>query len=191
MLVLSRKVGEKILVPHCHLSVTILDIAPSRVRLGISAPAGVAVRREEVEKRAAAKALTAKEEPLLPARVLIADPDRFLLASYGKHLRERGAYVFTARTGLECLAQLRDAVPDVLVLEPAILWGGGEGILALVNEESALRPTVIMILVQGRHPSLLYRLSRFKVDEYQTKPLTAEALASRIHTLLSFPDRQP
>jgi carbon storage regulator len=48
MLVLSRKIGERILVPHCELAVTILAVDGKTVRLGISAPAEVDVYREEV-----------------------------------------------------------------------------------------------------------------------------------------------
>jgi|RhiMetdeSRZDD1v2_1073273.scaffolds.fasta_scaffold3293002_1 carbon storage regulator len=48
MLVLSRKLGERILVPQHQLVVTVLAIRGNRVRLGISAPAGTAVYREEV-----------------------------------------------------------------------------------------------------------------------------------------------
>ena len=185
MLVLTRKIGEKILVPQCQLSVTVLGITPSRVRLGVSAPVGLAVHREEVEKRISTKDSLPVGETLMSAHVLIADPDRFLLASYSRHLRERGATVSTATTGLECVERLRDAVADVLVLEPSLPWGGGDGVLAVVHEEPALRPTVVMILAQGRNRSLLYRLSWFKVDDYQTKPLTADGLAARICTLLS------
>ena len=185
MLVLTRKVGEKILVPQCQLSVTVLDIASSRVRLGVSAPPGVTVHREEVQKRISTMANLAEGETSMSARILIADPDRFLLASYSRHLRERGATVSTATTGLECVERLRDVVPDALVLEPTLPWGGGDGVLALINEEPSLRPTVVMILAQGRNRSLLYRLSWFKVDDYQTKPLTADGLAGRIGTLLA------
>jgi carbon storage regulator len=48
MLVLSRKRGERIVVPHCELAVTIVSIESNRVRLGISAPEEVGVYREEV-----------------------------------------------------------------------------------------------------------------------------------------------
>ena len=48
MLVLSRKRGERILVPHCELAVTVLAIEGNAVRLGISAPKDIAVHREEV-----------------------------------------------------------------------------------------------------------------------------------------------
>ena len=48
MLVLSRKIGERILVPHLELAVTVLAADGKTVRLGISAPAEVDVYREEV-----------------------------------------------------------------------------------------------------------------------------------------------
>ena len=48
MLVISRKLGERIVVPHCELAVTVIAVEGKTIRLGISAPAGVAVYREEV-----------------------------------------------------------------------------------------------------------------------------------------------
>jgi carbon storage regulator len=48
MLVLSRKLGERILVPDCELAVTVVAIEGKAVRLGISAPSEIAVYREEV-----------------------------------------------------------------------------------------------------------------------------------------------
>ena len=48
MLVLSRKLGERILVPHCELAVTVIAVEGKAVRLGISAPEDIAVYREEV-----------------------------------------------------------------------------------------------------------------------------------------------
>jgi carbon storage regulator len=51
MLVLSRKRGERILVPHCELTLTVLAIDGGTVRLGITAPEATAVYREEVWRR--------------------------------------------------------------------------------------------------------------------------------------------
>jgi carbon storage regulator len=48
MLVLSRKLGERLLVPHCQLVVTVLAIEGKTVKLGISAPEEIAVYREEL-----------------------------------------------------------------------------------------------------------------------------------------------
>lgn len=48
MLVLSRKLGERIVVPQHDLTVTVLAVKGNRVRLGISAPAQTHIYREEV-----------------------------------------------------------------------------------------------------------------------------------------------
>jgi carbon storage regulator len=51
MLILSRKLGERIMVPQCELEVTVLAVSGKTVRLGISAPAALGVYREEVLRR--------------------------------------------------------------------------------------------------------------------------------------------
>jgi carbon storage regulator len=48
MLVLSRKIGQRIVVPHCELAVAVLAVDGNTVRLGISAPTDVGVYREEL-----------------------------------------------------------------------------------------------------------------------------------------------
>jgi carbon storage regulator len=48
MLVLSRKIGERIVVPHCEITVTVIAVEGNAVWLGISAPEDIAVYREEV-----------------------------------------------------------------------------------------------------------------------------------------------
>ena len=45
MLVLGRKPGERIVVPQCGLAVIIIAVKGKTVRLGIDAPAEVAVLR--------------------------------------------------------------------------------------------------------------------------------------------------
>jgi carbon storage regulator len=63
MLVLSRKLGERILVPHCDLAVTVVAIDGNTVRLGISAPAEIGIYREEVWQR-----VCSESEPRAPVR---------------------------------------------------------------------------------------------------------------------------
>src|SRR2546430_2692781 len=48
VLVLSRKIGERIVAPDCELVVSVLAIEGNRVRLGICASDGVTVYRKEV-----------------------------------------------------------------------------------------------------------------------------------------------
>ena len=51
MLVLSRKCGEKIVIPDQNIILTVLEIRGDRIRLGIEAPAAVPVHREEIWQR--------------------------------------------------------------------------------------------------------------------------------------------
>jgi carbon storage regulator len=51
MLVLSRKRGERIVIPGCAVTITIAAIKGNQVRLGIAAPAEVAILREELARR--------------------------------------------------------------------------------------------------------------------------------------------
>jgi len=48
MLVLTRRIGESIRVPSCGITVKILEVRGSKVRLGISAPPEIKVLRDEL-----------------------------------------------------------------------------------------------------------------------------------------------
>jgi carbon storage regulator len=186
MLVLTRKIGEQVVVPQCQLTVTILDATSGRVRLGISAPPNLVVHRSEVCQRIHAGVALDIGGAMMSVRILIADRDEFLLATYREHLSQHGAVVATATTGLACMDRLRVFAPNVLVLDPSLLWGGGDGVLAVMDEEPEIRPPFVLLLTHGGNRSLLYRLSSFRVDDYQTKPVSPRQLMERICTLRGF-----
>lgn len=56
MLVLSRKVGERILIGD-QIAITVVRLAQGGVRLGIEAPAELSVVREELKERLDAERL--------------------------------------------------------------------------------------------------------------------------------------
>lgn len=62
MLVLSRKLGEKIVIGD-NIVVTIVKIDRNQIRLGIEAPQEVPVYREEISPNRTAKPVT--DEPAL------------------------------------------------------------------------------------------------------------------------------
>jgi carbon storage regulator len=51
MLVLTRKLGESIIVPDQGLTITVLGVTRNKVRLGFVGPANVAIHRQEVWER--------------------------------------------------------------------------------------------------------------------------------------------
>ena len=59
MLVLGRKLGERILVPHCALAVTVVAIEGNTVKLGITAPTDVDVYRQELWRKVYAEKVCA------------------------------------------------------------------------------------------------------------------------------------
>lgn len=58
MLVLSRKKGESIVLGG-SITVTVLEVHGSRVRLGFTGPEEVAIHREEIHERIGARRDTA------------------------------------------------------------------------------------------------------------------------------------
>lgn len=62
MLVLSRKLGEKIIIGE-NIVVTVVKIDRNQIRLGIEAPTQVPVYREEIAPNRPSKAMV--EEPVL------------------------------------------------------------------------------------------------------------------------------
>ena len=50
MLILSRRVGETIMIGD-NITVTVLGVQGSQIRIGINAPGDVSIHREEIYKR--------------------------------------------------------------------------------------------------------------------------------------------
>jgi len=125
-------------------------------------------------------------QSLMATRVLIADPDRYLLATYKEHLSLEGFEVATAQDGLECLRRLREFGPDALVLEPEIPWGGGDGIVSMMHEDEDLpRVRTVVLLTHRCNPAVLYNIATFPISDYLAKPTTARHLAQRIRSALA------
>ncbi len=51
MLVLSRKCGEKIVIPEHNIVLTVLEVRGDRIRMGIDAPSHVQIHRQEIWQR--------------------------------------------------------------------------------------------------------------------------------------------
>lgn len=112
-------------------------------------------------------------------RVVFADPDERLLTVYRQDLY-REFEVETASDGVECAACLRERIPDVLVLEPQVPWGGGGGVLAMMHDVPKLANVPVMILTSCRELAVLNGVAPFRIRDYCIKPLAARQLAIRI-----------
>lgn len=81
------------------------------------------------------------------ATLLIADGDGQNRDTLQRSFSQSGFKVETAADGLECLAKLYAIQPDVLVIELDMPWGGGDGVIARLNDGMMLSkmPAVLVL----------------------------------------------
>jgi DNA-binding response OmpR family regulator len=94
-----------------------------------------------------------------PIRVLLADHESSLRTLYVNALPMYGFEVATAASGLDCVALLRSFRPDVLVLEPDLPWGQGEGVLARMREDAEVPSVPFLLHHHGLPPDRHRELS--------------------------------
>lgn len=82
----------------------------------------------------------------MKTRLLIADSDESMLAIYDRYFSANGCLVETAAGGVECLDKLSRFLPDVMIVDMHLPWGGGDGVLAAMqDDESFARLPVVML----------------------------------------------
>ena len=83
MLVLTRKVGEEIVIAG-HIRISIVDVASGRVKIGIVAPRSVTIDRAEIHEKKSTELPVPVEVPQLHNRIagqlLAADSPRIVAA---------------------------------------------------------------------------------------------------------------
>jgi len=84
-------------------------------------------------------------------RILITDGDKNFREQAQAFLLQRGHDARVAADGLDCVDILRNFVPEILVLNCDLLWGGYQGVMALINETPRFSQTQ-MILIADEEP---------------------------------------
>jgi DNA-binding response OmpR family regulator len=86
--------------------------------------------------------------------LLIAERDPEFAELLQSFLTDRGYAVEAASDGLDCVAKLRRATPDAMVLDLELLWGGADGVLSWMREErNAWGLPVILTATAGADPN--------------------------------------
>lgn len=119
----------------------------------------------------------------ISTRILIADHDERLLEAYAQRLRQAGFAVETAITALDCVEKLKQFNPDLLVLEPMIPWGQGEGVLSCMREDADVPLVPVIILTCGTDLLEEHQLPRFPILERHQKPMSAAQLVASVRHL--------
>ncbi len=79
--------------------------------------------------------------------ILIADNDPEMADLYQRYIGRCGSYrVLTASGGVECLPIIRHESPAVIVASVDMAWGGADGLLDCLHQESRIRDVPAVIL---------------------------------------------
>ena len=120
----------------------------------------------------------------MKSRLLATDPDPILLQIYRAYFPTRGFEVATASDGLECLELLREFLPDALILSLDLTWGGAEGILAIIREETQMRPIPVVLTVDRIDRSKAVKLLLPPVVKLLEKPFRLSDLEAIVEATL-------
>jgi len=117
--------------------------------------------------------------------LLIADDDAELCDVFGGFLRDRGYEVETSSDGLDCLRKLRQVTPAALVLDLELRWGGGDGVLAWLREESPAHGVPIILTATAGYPQDFAGFIEPPVVAFLPKPFALTALLASVRSAVA------
>lgn len=118
----------------------------------------------------------------MTSQILIADRDPVIRNHCRRCLAAHGYDAYVAADALQCVEQLQSWSPDLLVLDPEILWGGGEGVLDWLRQMQPMRPVKI-ILTDGHCQSALPSELQKLVADRLERPTGLTELTGFVHQL--------
>ena len=103
--------------------------------------------------------------------VLIANADSTMCEFYERMFSEAGLLVETATDGLDCWVKIRARCPDALLVDMDLLWGGSEGVLARLREDSDAAGSPEIFVTGDDSPEVISRRAGIAVARCFQKPL--------------------
>jgi len=117
--------------------------------------------------------------------LLIADRDADRCEVFRRFLTERGYEVETSTDGLGCVAKLRQVTPALLMLDLELLWGGGDGVLAWLREESPAPRFPVLLTAPAAGPPAMAAFNEPPVVDYLPRPFALAGLLERIRSAIA------
>jgi FixJ family two-component response regulator len=96
-----------------------------------------------------------------------------------------GFEVASGQDGLTCIARLRTWMPDVLVVELELPWGGGDGVVAWLREQSDPWTMPVLFILGHASPKTLSRQTGVPASCCLQEPLAPTALLDAVCDALS------
>lgn len=113
--------------------------------------------------------------------ILVVDDEERMARFIRLNLEHDGFRVVEVHRGLEAIHQLRDAMPDVVILDVMMPDLDGFEVLKMIREISNV--PVIMLTAKGEEDDRVRGLE-LGADDYVTKPFSPRELVSRVRAVL-------
>jgi two-component system KDP operon response regulator KdpE len=114
-------------------------------------------------------------------RILLIDDERAIQRSVGLLLRSHGYEVEVAATGSDGLRAVREAPPDLVVLDLGLPDITGTEICRVIRERSAM--PIVVLSARGTERDKVTALD-LGADDYVTKPFGSDELLARVRAAL-------
>ncbi|MBW4521580.1 MAG: response regulator [Scytolyngbya sp. HA4215-MV1] len=152
--------------------------------LPVSAAIATSPKTFEIEKllqRLKEHVVTSAPETERKKTVLVVDDDVHIRQLLRQHLEADGYQIEEARDGREAIAQVKQARPDLIVLDVMMPEIGGFDVAAILkNDPDTMNiPIVLLSVVEDKE-----RGYRIGVDRYLTKPIDTDLLLKEIGILI-------
>jgi two-component system KDP operon response regulator KdpE len=113
--------------------------------------------------------------------ILVVDDEERMARFIRLNLEHDGFQVVEAHKGMEAISQLRDKMPDAILLDVMMPDIDGFEVLQLIRENSNV--PVIMLTAKGEEDDRVKGLE-LGADDYVTKPFSPRELVSRVRAVL-------
>jgi two-component system KDP operon response regulator KdpE len=114
-------------------------------------------------------------------RILVVDDEERMVRFIRLNLEHDGFQVIEAYRGTQAIQRLRDALPDVVLLDVMLPDLDGFEVLKMIREISTV--PVIMLTAKGEEDDRVRGLE-LGADDYVTKPFSPRELVSRVRAVL-------
>ena len=118
-------------------------------------------------------------------RLPVVDRDADLCEVFRGFFKEQGYEVETSADGLDSLTKLRQVTPAVLVLNLELLWGGGDGVLAWMREQSSAPEIPVLLTATATALPDMAEFTEPPVVDYLAKPFALSAQLERVRFALA------
>ncbi|HVN56213.1 MAG TPA: response regulator transcription factor [Anaerolineaceae bacterium] len=114
-------------------------------------------------------------------RILVVDDEERMVRFIRLNLEHDGFQVIEAYRGMQAIQRLRDALPDVILLDVMLPDLDGFEVLKMIREISSV--PIIMLTAKGEEDDRVRGLE-LGADDYITKPFSPRELVSRVRAVL-------